>query len=74
MNNRFLTQIKKHLDGTFDKGVVVKNDLDSAKQSAHAYLGAYGYGNDADIDYVMCVINDALGNVEFLDVWNRAGV
>lgn len=51
----FLVQIK-HTNGTWEKGVVVKDTLDAARQSYHAYLGAYGYGNQAGTDYVACYI------------------
>lgn len=51
----FLVQIK-HTNGTWEKGVVVKDTLDAARQSYHAYLGAYGYGNQAQTDYVACYI------------------
>lgn len=51
----FLVQIK-HTNGTYEKGVVVKDTLDAARQSYHAYLGAYGYGNNAQTDYVACYI------------------
>ena len=51
----FLMQIK-HTNGTWEKGVVVKDTLDAARQSYHAYLGAYGYGNQANTDYVQCAI------------------
>lgn len=51
----FLVQIK-HTSGTWEKGVVVKDTLDAARQSYHAYLGAYGYKKDANTDYVACYI------------------
>lgn len=51
----FLTQIKR-TNGNYEKGVVVKDTLDAARQSYHAYLGAYGYGHDANTDYVACYI------------------
>lgn len=51
----FLVQIKR-TNGTYEKGVVVKGTLDEARQSYHAYLGAYGYGKDANTDYVACYI------------------
>lgn len=60
-NYFFLTQIKHKTDGTFEKGVVVKTSLDAARQSFHAYLGAYGYGNDPTVDYVACYIADGAG-------------
>lgn len=54
-NKFFLVQIK-HTNNIWEKGVVVKNTLDDARQSYHAYLGAYGYGHDANTDYVQCQI------------------
>lgn len=51
----FLTQIQRK-NGEYTKGVVVKDTLDAARQSFHAYLGAYGFGNDATVDYVACYI------------------
>lgn len=51
----FLVQIKR-TSGNYEKGVVVKDTLDGARQSYHAYLGAYGYGHDAKTDYVACYI------------------
>ena len=56
----FLIQIKRS-SGVYEKGIVVKNTLDEAKQSYHAYLGAYGYGHDPATDYVQVAINDIKG-------------
>ena len=56
----FLHQIK-HTSNVYDKGIVVKNTLDEAKQSYHAYLGAYGYNHDPATDYVQVAINDVRG-------------
>lgn len=56
----FLVQIKR-TNGTYEKGVVVKDDLNAARQSYHAYLGAYGYGHDANTDYVAVYIVDING-------------
>ena len=58
----FLHQIKR-TNGTWDKGIVVKDTLDAAKQSYHAYLGAYAYGNNADTDYVQCQVTGLGGLV-----------
>ena len=54
---------------TWTKGFVVKADPDvdneaAALQTYHAYLGAYGYGNNADVDYVFCRLCDADGSRE----------
>ncbi len=56
----FLTQIKR-TKGAIEKGVVVKSDLDAARQSYHAYLGAYAYGHDPQTDYVQVAITDKCG-------------
>lgn len=59
----FLTQIKRSTAGTYEKGVVVKDSLDAARQSYHAYLGAYGFGNAANVDYVAVYIADMNGRI-----------
>lgn len=60
MDKYYLVQVKR-TNGTIEKGVVVKDTLDAAKQSFHAYLGAYAYGNNKDTDYVMVEILDGKG-------------
>ena len=57
---------------TWSKGFVVKADpgIDNeaaALQTYHAYLGAYGYGNNPDIDYVYCRLTSANGTREPLE-------
>ena len=61
-----MERVKRLKTGVFDKGVEIHNGetdkeaKNSAYQSYHAYLGAYAYGNDKDVDYVsVCVINRA---------------
>ncbi len=58
----FLHQVKK-TKGVYDKGIVVKDSLSSAKQSYHAYLGAYAYGNNQETSYVSACITDYYGRV-----------
>lgn len=60
MDKFFLVQIKRTKD-VIEKGVVVKDTLDAAKQSYHAYLGAYAFGNNKDTDYVLVQILDGKG-------------
>ena len=63
---------------TWSKGFVIKADPNvdneaAALQTYHAYLGAYGYGNNADIDYVFCRLCDADGTREPLEEhWEAA--
>jgi len=68
MDKFFLIQIKR-TNGTIEKGVVVKDSLDSAKQSYHAYLGAYAYGNNENTDYVLVQIMNGSGLGLFGEVW-----
>lgn len=58
-NKFFLHQIKR-TKGQWDKGIVVKDSYEAALQSYHAYLGAYAYGQNADTDYVDCMITEGL--------------
>lgn len=58
----FLVQIKR-TSNTYEKGVVVKDTLADARQSYHAYLGAYGYGHDENTDYVQCEIISMSGEI-----------
>ena len=69
----FLVQIQRK-DEVWTKGVVVKDTIDAARQSFHAYLGAYGYGNDPTIDYVQCLVIDMTGAVRDDIVDNRIPV
>jgi len=57
-NTFFLHQIKR-TNGTFDKGIVVKNSYEAALQSYHAYLGAYAYGQAENVDFVDCMITES---------------
>ena len=70
MEKYFLTQIKR-TNGTFEKGCVVKDTLDAVKQSYHAYLGAYAYGNNAQTDYVSCYVSNIAGGIILAETWNH---
>lgn len=61
-NKYFLHQIRL-TNGAYDKGIVVKDTLQAAKQGYHAYLGAYAYGKDAATTYVSCMVTDMAGNI-----------
>ena len=73
MGKYFLVQIKR-TNGNYEKGVVVKDSLAEARQSYHAYLGAYGYGHDANTDYVACYIIDMAGLMTDSMIDNRIPV
>ena len=71
MDKYFLVQVKR-TNGTIEKGVVVKDDYDSACQSYHAYLGAYAFGKDANTDYVLVHILNSEGLGLKGEVWKKA--
>lgn len=73
MDKYFLVQVKR-TNGTIEKGVVVKDTLNDAKQSYHAYLGAYGYGRDVNTDYVMVGIMNGAGTLLYSEVDDRIPV
>lgn len=73
-NKYFLSQIKRATDGTYTKGVVVHDTLDNALNGFHAYFGAYGYGKDANCDYVACFVSDMNGAIIKSEVDNRIPV
>lgn len=64
----FLHQIKK-TNGTYEKGIVVKDTFEAAKQSYHAYLGAYAYGQHQQTDYVSCMISNDDGAIVMNETW-----
>lgn len=70
-NQFFLHQIKR-AGGNFDKGIVVKDTFEAAKQSYHAYLGAYAYGQNPQTDFVSCHITDMTGTVLMTETWLAA--
>ena len=70
----FMHQIKHNKNNDqIDKGIVVKETYDGAKQSYHAFLGAYAYKNDASIDFVQCMITDITGATLMEETWKEAG-
>lgn len=69
----FLHQIK-HTNDTYDKGIVVKETYESAKQGYHAYLGAYAYGQNPQTDFVNAMITDDNGTVLMNECWNNIPV
>lgn len=62
----------KHINSNWDKGIEVKETLDSAKQAYHAQLGAYAYEHDANTDFVSCMISDESGAILLNEVWEKS--
>ena len=69
MDNKFFMHRIKRTSGTIDKGIEVKDTFEGAKQSYHAYLGAYAYGQNADTDFVSCEITDMYGARLMDETW-----
>lgn len=69
----FLHQIKR-TNGVFEKGIVVKDTFNDAKQGYHAYLGAYAYGHDTNTDFVKCSIDSTTSDTALLrEMWQAKG-
>ena len=66
----FLHQIK-HTNDNYDKGIVVKETFEGAKQSYHAYLGAYAYGQNPQTDFVSCMISNDSGMILMSETWQK---
>ena len=73
INEYFMHRIKhdssKEGNAAWDKGIEVHATLENAKQSYHAYMGAYAYNHAADIDFVSCEITDKYGNRNMFETW-----
>ena len=77
MNVCFMTRVKKTVDGTWDKGVEIKEgatdkeSFDAAQQSFHAYLGANAYGKQENVDYVHVSISNLAGLELKAETWDN---
>lgn len=69
-NKFFIHEIKGKAGIISNKGIVVAETFDAAKQGYHAYLGAYAYGNNPDTDFVSAMITDISGVVLMAETWN----
>ena len=69
---KFFMHRIKHTGDVYDKGIEVKDTLDAAKQSYHAYLGAYAYEHDANTDLVSVFISDTNGTILMTETWKKA--
>ena len=71
---KFFMHRIKCTGGTYDKGIEVKDSFDAARQSYHAYLGAYAYGHDAGTSFVSCYITDMAGTILMQETWQAPEV
>lgn len=72
MENKFFIHQIKRTNGTIEKGIVIKDTFEGAKQGYHAYLGAYAYGQNENTDFVSCMISDMDGVILFHEAWKQA--
>ena len=70
VNQFYIHEIRGKENVIANKGIVVAETYDAAKQGYHAYLGAYAYGNNPDTDFVSCMITDKNGAVLMAETWN----
>lgn len=71
VNKFFMHRAKETTNGEIDKGTEVHPTYDSAKQSYHAYLGAYAYGKEKDVTFVQCSITDKTTHEPLMgETWN----
>lgn len=68
MGNQYFVHEIRTGNSTF-KGIVICNTFDAAKQTYHAFLGAYGYGHDADTSFCQGMITDMNGTIHFSETW-----
>ena len=73
----FVHQIKR-TKGVYEKGIVVKDSFEDAKQTYHAYLGAYAYNNHKDkdtkevlTDFVSAYISNTTGMIDMHETWEQ---
>ena len=64
----FVHRIRK-TNNVYDKGIEIKETLEAAKQSYHAYLGAYAYGQNPQTDFVSAMISDETGAILMNECW-----
>ena len=72
MVEKFFMHRIKCTNEVYDKGIEVKDSYDAAKQSYHAYMGAYAYGHDENTTLVSCMITDMTGAVLMTETWNAS--
>lgn len=75
MENKFFMHRAKETNGEITKGTETHDTYDSAKQSMHAYLGAYAYGHEQGTTFVQAFITDKTTiNALSGETWNAPEV
>lgn len=67
---------KKHNknNNTWDNNVPVKETLNEALHQFHAFMSTYAYGQDANLDYASCSVEQADGLIVKSEVDDRISV
>ena len=68
MGNKYFVHEIRTGKATF-KGIVFCDTFDDAKQTYHAFLGAYAYGHDPDTAFVQAMITDMNGITHLKETW-----
>lgn len=70
-NKFFMVKIRMAGNEIIDKSTEAHDTYDSAKQSMHAYLGAYAYGHEKNITFVQAFITDKTTHDALIgETWN----
>ena len=70
-NKFFMHKARMAGDEIIDKSTEAHDTYDSAKQSMHAYLGAYAYGHEKNITFVQAFITDKTKHEPLMgETWN----
>lgn len=68
----FIIQKRHEIDsGKWQNAVIRKDTEEEAKLQLHGYMFTYGYGKDADLDYVSCDIQTIDGRIIKSEIDNR---
>ena len=70
-NKFFMHKTRMAGDEVIDKSTEAHDTYDSAKQSMHAYLGAYAYGHETGTTFVQAFITDKTSHQSLMgETWN----
>ena len=72
MENKFFVSRIRRVNGTFDKGVEIKDTFDEAKQAFHAQMAGWAYGANKDCTFCSALIMDSTGAIlhPYCETWN----
>ena len=62
---------KRHGTGGWSNAIIKKESENEARLQLHGFMFTYGYGKDADLDYVSCDIQTIDGRIIKSEIDNR---